>query len=133
MHPPSSPTPPQPPSPTPTTITHPAHPPQVSVSDFLTLFSARVHSFFWKSRPSWVLLGAAALSLIISTILACFWPITTLDGIAVEGLVLGEYKLWPLWVWIYCIIFWLLQVGVEVVVGGGGGGGGVEGIVAWWG
>lgn len=88
------------------------HSSQVSVSDFLTLFSARVHSFFWKSMPSLVLLGAAALSLIISTVLACFWPTMTLDGIEVEGLVRGSYKLWPLWVWIYCIIFWLFQVRV---------------------
>jgi H+-transporting ATPase len=48
---------------------------KVSLSDFLTLFSARTHDgFFWSSRPSWMLLTGATLSMGISTIIACLWP-----------------------------------------------------------
>ncbi len=34
-----------------------------------------------------------------------------LDGLPVQGLALGGYTLFPLWVWIYCIIWWIIQVG----------------------
>jgi H+-transporting ATPase len=53
---------------------------KVSISDFLTLFSARTNDgFFWSSRPSLILLGAAGLSLTLSTILACVWPTSTVS------------------------------------------------------
>jgi len=48
---------------------------KVSVSDFLTLFSSRGGpDWFWQTRPANILLGAAGLSLSISTVLACAWP-----------------------------------------------------------
>jgi H+-transporting ATPase len=90
----------------------------VSLSDFLTLFSARTHSeFFWARKPSPVLLGAASLALTISTVLASVWPDGKTDGIEVKGLCLGgatRDKLWPLWVWIYCIFWWFVQDAVKV-------------------
>ena len=50
-------------------------PSQVSVSDFLTLFSSRGGpDWFWATRPANILLGAAGISLSLSTILACAWP-----------------------------------------------------------
>lgn len=89
--------------------------PQVSISDFLTLFSARTHNgFFWSDRPSPFLTGAAVLSLAISTIVACFWGDGVIDGQHVRGLALktgtDTYTLWALWVWIYCLVWWLIQV-----------------------
>jgi H+-transporting ATPase len=49
--------------------------PQVSLSDFLTLFSARTSpGFFWSARPAPILLAAGGVALAISTILACIWP-----------------------------------------------------------
>ena len=88
---------------------------KVSISDFLTLFSARTQGeFFWHVTPSPVLAIAASISLIISTVLACAWPEGDLDGLPVMGLALGEYKLLPLWVWIYCIIFWFIQDAFKV-------------------
>ena len=43
---------------------------KISISDFLTLFSARTHDgFFWSSTPSYILMGAACFSLLISTLL----------------------------------------------------------------
>jgi H+-transporting ATPase len=38
-----------------------------------------------------------------------------LDGVAIEGLTNGEYKLWPLWVWLFCIFFWFVQDAFKVV------------------
>jgi H+-transporting ATPase len=83
---------------------------KVSLSDFLTLFSARTQGhFFFQVKPSPVLFIAAMVSLAISTILACVWPEGLLDGLPVMGLALGDYKLMPLWIWIYCIIWWFIQ------------------------
>ena len=88
---------------------------KVSVSDFLTLFSARTNDgFFWSSHPAFVLLGAASVALATSTGLACGWPVSTVDGISVQGLVLEEPKLLPLWIWIYCIIWWFIQDAAKV-------------------
>lgn len=87
----------------------------MSISDFLTLFSARTHNgFFWSDKPSpWLMLAAFA-SLAISTIVACFWGDGIIDGQHVRGLALksaeSSYTLWALWVWIYCIIWWFIQV-----------------------
>ena len=98
------------------------HHPQVSVSDFLTLFSARTHNgFFWSQRPGKLLLAGAIIALGISTALACAWPAVSPDGIPTEGMVMGagSYKLMPLWVWIYCIVWWWIQDAVKVRCGGG--------------
>jgi H+-transporting ATPase len=80
---------------------------QVSISDFLTLFSSRTSGFFWTSPPAALLMGAALFSLSLSTLLACVWPsVTTESDIPVLGLTRhGGYRLWPLWVWIYCLIW----------------------------
>ena len=39
-----------------------------------------------------------------------FWPEGQLDGLPVKGLALGDYTLMPLWIWIYCLIWWFIQV-----------------------
>ncbi|EFJ47201.1 hypothetical protein VOLCADRAFT_61631, partial [Volvox carteri f. nagariensis] len=90
---------------------------KVSVSDFLTLFSARTHGgFFWSVRPSPLLLGAAGVALSLSTALASAWPRGHLDKQPVEGLAYGEYTLLPLWIWIYCIFWWFVQDALKVGV-----------------
>ena len=83
---------------------------KVSVSDFLTLFSARTHDgFFWSARPSPILMGAALLALSLSTILACVWPKGHTDKQLSMGLAYEtdphSNTLMPLWIWIYCV-FW---------------------------
>jgi H+-transporting ATPase len=85
---------------------------KVSVSDFLTLFSARAgEKWFWTSRPAPVLLAAGALALTTSTLLACFWPLSRPDGIPTLGLLRrGHNHVLPLYIWIYCLFWWLLQV-----------------------
>eukprot|EP01040_Poterioochromonas_malhamensis_P007402 gene7402-7984_t len=90
---------------------------KVSISDFLTLFSARTHDgFFWSSRPSIILLAAASFSLCLSTLLACVWPKSTVDGQSVVGLTNEDPKAWAVYVWIYCIIWWLIQDAAKVVL-----------------
>jgi len=89
---------------------------KVSVSDFLTLFSARTHEgFFWTAKPSPLLLGAGLTALSLSTILSCVWPKGQTDDIDTEGLAYGAYTLMPLWIWIYCIVWWFIQDGCKVV------------------
>jgi len=89
---------------------------KVSVSDFLTLFSARAHEgFFWESRPSPILMGAGCLALTLSTILSIAWPQGTLDGIAVEGMGHHPSQVLFLWVWFYCLLIWLVQDAAKVV------------------
>lgn len=88
---------------------------KVSISDFLTLFSARTHDgFFWSSRPSPILLVAAIFSLSLSTLLACFWPKSTVDGQDVEGLALRSPKEMAIIIWTYCLIFWFIQDAAKV-------------------
>ena len=84
---------------------------KVAVSDFLTLFSARAgEKWFWTSRPAPILLGAGALALTLSTLLACIWPRSKPDGIPTLGLELKEPRILPVYLWIYCIIWWVIQV-----------------------
>ena len=85
---------------------------KVSVSDFLTLFSARAgEKWFWTSRPAPVLLIAGALALATSTLLACIWPLSRPDGIPTLGLLRrGNNHILPLYIWIYCIVWWFIQV-----------------------
>ena len=85
---------------------------KVSISDFLTLFSARTHDgFFWSSTPSPILIGAACFALFLSTLLACVWPSGTVDGQAVIGLADAQAspKAMALYVWLYCIAWWFIQ------------------------
>ena len=89
---------------------------KVSISDFLTLFSARTHDgFFWSSTPSPILIGAACFALMISTILACVWPQQYIDHQWVDGL-RGTASRLPIYVWIYCIFWWFVQDFSKVVL-----------------
>jgi H+-transporting ATPase len=85
---------------------------KVSISDFLTLFSARTQQdFFWTYAPSRVLLIGAVLSLTISTLVGAFWPDGSPDDITTIGLAHGDGNthFLPIWVWLYCIFWWFLQ------------------------
>jgi len=81
---------------------------KVSVSDFLTLFSARTGpKFFWQIKPAPMLLAGAVFALLLSSILSLFWPEMEMDGILVEGLQsdVGVF----VFVWLFCILFFLIQ------------------------
>lgn len=95
---------------------------KVSLSDFLTLFAARTSpGGFWSHRPGVILFAAATVALGISTILGCLWPKGQIDGVQVQGLNVhvddgyDDYNLWPLWVWIYCIVFFFVQDLLKVI------------------
>ena len=84
---------------------------KVSVSDFLTLFSARTGKDpFWTTKPAPILIGAGMVALTCSTIIACTWPKTTPDGIQTQGLELRPPYALPLYIWLYCIVWWFIQV-----------------------
>ena len=89
---------------------------KVALSDFLTLFSCRTQlGPFWTVKPGVPLMIAVMVSLIISTFLASYWPEGELDGLPVKGLALGQYTLMPLWIWIYCILWWFIQDALKVL------------------
>ena len=84
---------------------------KVAVSDFLTLFSARAgENWFWSSRPAPILMAAGALALSLSTLVACIWPMSRPDGIPTLGLERNAPYLLPVFIWVYCIIWWFIQV-----------------------
>ena len=90
---------------------------KVSISDFLTLFSARTHDgFFWSSTPSPILLVAALLSLFISTCLGMFWPESVVDEQDVIGVSYGGHPTFALWIWGYCVVWWFVQDASKVVL-----------------
>jgi H+-transporting ATPase len=90
---------------------------KISISDFLTLFSSRTNDhFFWHTRPHPLLMIAATISLIISSMLASFWPKGKLDHMPIEGLAYSDQKLLPLYVWLYSLFWWLIQDAVKVGV-----------------
>eukprot|EP00121_Abeoforma_whisleri_P011129 Awhi_evm1s10267 len=83
---------------------------KVSLSDILTLYSARTIGPFYSQAPSLILVAATGVALAISTIFACFWPKGTPDEVPVEGLVYGgSYQLMAIWVWLYCLVVWMVQ------------------------
>jgi hypothetical protein len=90
---------------------------KVSVSDFLTLFSARTpDGFFWSTYPSMILLCASVFALSLSTIVACAWPSSYPDGIYALGLGYRHPKTLALFVWVYCIFWWFIQDGLKVAL-----------------
>jgi H+-transporting ATPase len=89
---------------------------KVSISDFLTLFSARTgDDFFWSTAPSLILFTAAGIALTCSTIIACTWPASYPDDIYTVGL--GRMKPYGLaaYIWIYCIVWWFIQDAAKVL------------------
>ncbi|CAD2221814.1 P-type H+-ATPase [Angomonas deanei] len=93
---------------------------QVSVSNFLTLFSSRTGSkFFFMMAPGLVLLVGATISLFVSTMVASFWRASSPGGIFTYGLAYGDKRsdrLWPLWIWIYCVSCWFVQDVIKVLL-----------------
>ena len=86
----------------------------VSVSTFLTLFSARTSDkFFFQIRPATILLVGGVLSLALSSVLAVVWPESELDGILTEGLQsdMGVFG----FIWMFCIVVWLIQDVLKVM------------------
>ncbi len=89
---------------------------KISISDFLTLFSARTGDLpFWGTYPAPILLAAGGMSLIVSTIIACSWPKSEPDKILAIGLGYGKPYALAVYVWIYCIVWWFIQDFFKVI------------------
>jgi len=81
---------------------------KVSISDFLTLFCARTGGeFFWTIPPGKMLLAGCVFALTVSSVLALFWPHSYPDGIETIGLIASPALFG--FVWIFCLIFWIIQ------------------------
>jgi len=90
---------------------------KVAVSDILSLFSSRTaHQFFFQRKPHKILVICTSIALMTSTTLALTWPCGTLDKVPVCGLARAPATYIALWVWLYCIVVFLIQDCFKVMV-----------------
>merc|ERR1712054_466301 len=88
---------------------------KVSVSDFLTLFSARAGGdWFFMVRPAKILLVGAFIALSSSTMIAMFWPLSYPDNIETEGLVQSPPYTLEAFVWVWSLSWWLAEDAAKV-------------------
>ena len=81
---------------------------KISLSDFLTLFSARTRTWFWERRPGYLLGVAALIAMGSSTLLSLFWDdIFSKGDVYMAGLRSSRYACVA--VWVYCILWFLVQ------------------------
>merc|ERR1711937_726421 len=89
---------------------------KVSVSDFLTLFSARAGGdWFFMVKPAPILLCGAMIALSCSTMFAMFWPKSYPDGIQTEGLVESPPYMLEVFVWCWSLSWWLAEDAAKVL------------------
>merc|ERR1719281_1654453 len=88
---------------------------KVSVSDFLTLFSARAGGdWFFMVRPAKILLVGAFIALTSSTMIAMFFPLSYPDNIETEGLVRSPPYTLEAFVWTWSLTWWLAEDAAKV-------------------
>merc|ERR1712023_356534 len=88
---------------------------KVSVSDFLTLFSARAGGdWFFMVRPAKILMIGAMIALSSSTMIAMFWPLSSPDSIETEGLVRSPPYPLEAFVWAWSLAWWLAEDAAKV-------------------
>lgn len=88
---------------------------KVSVSDFLTLFSARAGGdWFFMVKPAPILLYGAMFALSCSTLFAMFWPKSYPDGIQTEGLVESPPYMLEVFVWSWSLGWWFAEDAAKV-------------------
>merc|ERR1711870_114505 len=88
---------------------------KVSVSDFLTLFSARAGGErFFMVKPAKILLCGAMIALSCSTCFAMFWPKSFPDGIQTEGLVRSPPYELQFFVWSWSLAWWIAEDAAKV-------------------
>merc|ERR1712025_430852 len=88
---------------------------KVSVSDFLTLFSARAGGdWFFMVKPAKILLCGAMVALSCSMCFAMFWPKSYPDGIQTEGLVRSPPYMLEVFVWSWSLSWWLAEDAAKV-------------------
>merc|ERR1719230_2525258 len=88
---------------------------KVSVSDFLTLFSARAGGdWFFMVKPAPILAIGGMIALSCSTCFAMFWPKSYPDGIQTEGLVQSPPYMLEVFVWSWSLSWWLAEDAAKV-------------------
>merc|ERR1719231_1877492 len=88
---------------------------KVSVSDFLTLFSARAGGdWFFMVKPAPVLAIGGCFAGTCSTCFAMFWPKSYPDGIQTEGLVQSPPYMLEVFVWSWSLSWWLAEDAAKV-------------------
>merc|ERR1711907_458263 len=88
---------------------------KVSVSDFLTLFSARAGGdWFFMVKPAPILAVGGAFAVTCSTCFAMFWPKSYPDGIQTEGLVQSPPYMLEVFVWSWSLSWWLAEDAAKV-------------------
>merc|ERR1712025_63448 len=88
---------------------------KVSVSDFLTLFSARAGGdWFFMVKPAPILAIGGAFAVTCSTCFAMFWPKSYPDGIQTEGLVRSPPYMLEVFVWSWSLSWWLAEDAAKV-------------------
>merc|ERR1711935_988679 len=89
---------------------------KVSVSDFLTLFSARAGGdWFFMVKPAPILLCGAMIALSCSTCFAMFWPKSFPDGIQTEGLIESPPYMLEVFVWTWSLVWWFVEDAAKVL------------------
>merc|ERR1712178_250677 len=89
---------------------------KVSVSDFLTLFSARAGGdWFFMVKPAPILMCGAMIALSCSTCFAMFWPKSYPDGIQTEGLIESPPYMLEVFVWSWSLSWWLAEDAAKVL------------------
>ena len=88
---------------------------KISISDFLTLFSARTRTWFWERRPGYALGVACIIATGSSTILSLFWEdiVGRSEDAYMKGLKGGFACLST---WIYCVLWFLVQDVCKVIM-----------------
>merc|ERR1719162_949460 len=89
---------------------------KVSVSDFLTLFSARAGGdWFFMVKPAPILFVGAMVAMSSSTAFAMFWPKSFPDGIQTEGLVQSPPYMLEVFVWVWSLTWWFAEDAAKVL------------------
>merc|ERR1712139_670511 len=88
---------------------------KVSVSDFLTLFSARAGGeWFFMVKPAPILMCGAMIALSCSTMIAMFWPLSYPDNIETGGLLRSTPYTLEVFVWTWSLSRWLVEDAAKV-------------------
>merc|ERR1712159_656525 len=88
---------------------------KVSVSDFMTLFSARAGGdWFFMVKPAPILLAGGCFAVTCSTCFAMFWPKSYPDGIQTEGLVESPPYMLEVFVWSWSLSWWIAEDAAKV-------------------
>ena len=91
---------------------------KVSLSDFLTVFTARTNSWFWTRKPGKVLLAAAVVATLAATLMSVYWFLNVNSGDGSSGKIPNMKSVsWGVagFVWLYNLVFFLLQDIVKVL------------------